>query len=385
MTTDPMDIEPTADQKATAGSKKEALTAASESATSKSSASSVKGKAGHATKSAPQAAAAAAAAAASINVLSSPITRVSKPAASTNVSSTQNAAPSSSGAYSVQSTKGGIHAAAGAGSTGITATNTINKDTNKGQSLSATSASSGLQSASSAAAVTTTPSTATTATRPVSLNWESYRQRLLGPDLAVGLEAAKELKQKNVEIIHTSEFPLYLSALLPAFASVLAHRTRPHDSINSIPHQFRNTVLTILHKFPCNEVLRPHAPYLVAVAMNILTRDYEENALLAGRILLDLYKIYRTLPPDNVQAYIDFVVTAYRTLPHAIRDACADTTSSSPSSSQAGSSSVSTVQVALLLLLVLLLLHHQLIQSVVQLLRAWLGHLLCLPATQILQ
>lgn len=151
-----------------------------------------------------------------------------------------------------------------------------------------------------------------------SMNWEPVRKRLLSSDLNDALKAARELRD-NIEIVHTTEFPLMLSALLPAFSSVLAHRTRPSPDTSSVEHKLRHLILDIISTMPSNEVLRPHAPHLVALAVDILNRDYEENALVASRIIFDLYKVYRTLPQDYVQPYLDFVTGAYRSLPTAIQ------------------------------------------------------------------
>ena len=151
-----------------------------------------------------------------------------------------------------------------------------------------------------------------------SMNWEPVRQRLLGTDMKDALLAATELRE-GIEIVHTTEFPLMLSALLPAFSSILAHRTNPSPDTSTIEHKLRNVVLEIISRLPSNEVLRPHAPHLVAVALDILNRDFEDNSLLASRIIFDLYKVYRSLPQDYVQPYLDFVQTAYRALPSAVQ------------------------------------------------------------------
>jgi transformation/transcription domain-associated protein len=152
-----------------------------------------------------------------------------------------------------------------------------------------------------------------------SMNWEPMRQRLVGSsDLQVSLEAAQELLAV-LETVPASEFPLMLSALLPSFSSVLASKTRPVADTASTEHQVRQAVLEWMSKLPGTEVLRPHAPHLVAVAMDVLTRDYEENAVTASRILFDLYKTYRTLPTDYVQPYLDFVTAHYRGLPVSVQ------------------------------------------------------------------
>lgn len=151
-----------------------------------------------------------------------------------------------------------------------------------------------------------------------SINWEPVRKRLLGPDLNDALSAATELRE-GIEIVHTFEFPLLLSALLPAFSTILAHRTSPSPDTSTVEHKLRNVVLEIISRMPTNEILRPHAPHLVAVALDILNRDYEENALLASRIIFDLYKVYRSLPQDHVQPYLDFVQKAYKSLPTSVQ------------------------------------------------------------------
>ena len=184
-----------------------------------------------------------------------------------------------------------------------------------------------------------------------SRNWEPVRSRLLGSDLDDALAAAKELRE-GIEVVHTVEFPLMLSALLPAFSTILAtaaaslsspatkhEQPKSNESLHSVGttspslqnielqhqqhqrhYQLRNTILEIISRMPSNEVLRPHAPHLVAVALDVLIhrRDYEENALLASRIIFDLYKAYRSLPQDYIQPALDFVVSAYKTLPGAV-------------------------------------------------------------------
>lgn len=150
-----------------------------------------------------------------------------------------------------------------------------------------------------------------------SMNWEPVRSRLMGSDLDDALAAATELRE-GMEIVHTTEFPLLLSALLPAFSTILTHRTSPTQDTTTTQHKLRNTILELLSRMPSNEVLRPHASHLVAVALDVLKRDYEENALLASKIIFDLYKIYRSLPQDYVQPFLDFVVSAFRNLPLAV-------------------------------------------------------------------
>ena len=152
---------------------------------------------------------------------------------------------------------------------------------------------------------------------PATVNWDPVRQKLLGDDLGEALQAVQELRQ-NIEITRSSEFHLMLSALLPAFSSILFDKTKSTPDVETVDHKLRNEILNLISEFPRNEVLRPHAPHLVALAMDILNKDYEENALVASKIILDCYKIYRPLPQDYVQPYLDFVLSSYRSLPATV-------------------------------------------------------------------
>jgi transformation/transcription domain-associated protein len=151
-----------------------------------------------------------------------------------------------------------------------------------------------------------------------SMDWDLMKQRLLDEDVNVNLEAAKGLRE-SIEIVHTAEFSRMLSAMLPVFTSILTHKVRPNADAASAEHKVRNNVLEVLSRLPNNEVLRPHAPQMLLIAMDVLTNDYEENALLASRITFDLHKNYRQMPQDQVQPYLDFVTLHYRSLPTSVQ------------------------------------------------------------------
>jgi transformation/transcription domain-associated protein len=151
-----------------------------------------------------------------------------------------------------------------------------------------------------------------------SMDWELMKQRLLDENVNVALEAAKELRER-IEIVHTAAFSKMLSTMVPVFASVLTHKVRPNADATSAEHKVRNNVLEVLSRLPNNEVLRPHAPQMLVIAMDVLTNDYEENALLASRITFDLHKNYRQMPQDQVQPYLEFVTLHYRSLPTSVQ------------------------------------------------------------------
>ena len=154
--------------------------------------------------------------------------------------------------------------------------------------------------------------------RPVGMDWEIIRKRLLGKDMKDALAAGTELKER-IEIVHTAEFPAMLSILLPAFSSVLGACTRPNPDTTSTEHNLRNVILEVISRMPKNDVLRPHSPTLLEVCMDVLSKDYEDNALLASKTIFDLHKNYRPMPQDQVQPYLDFVQQVYRSLPTSVQ------------------------------------------------------------------
>lgn len=171
---------------------------------------------------------------------------------------------------------------------------------------------------------TTTTTTASTTTIPTMsvMNWELIRQKLTGEDVTQSLEAAQELL-RTIDTVHVSEYPLLLSALLPACSSVLGtlHNTNNKNQDLEKDRLRRATLLEWMGKLSngSKEALRPHATHVVAVAHGVLIADSEENAVLASRLLFDLYKTYRNLPCDYVQPYLDFVIALYRNLPLAVQ------------------------------------------------------------------
>lgn len=143
------------------------------------------------------------------------------------------------------------------------------------------------------------------------LKYDAIKLSLLSPDPSVALAAAQSVRDR-IEIVHTAEFADLLRLLLPSFSSVLTAQTRPTPNTKSVEYRLRHTVLDILAKFPHDDILRPHAPSLLSLAMEILARDYEENSLLAGRMVFDLHKSYRPALGDGVQPFLDFVMGCYR-------------------------------------------------------------------------
>lgn len=171
------------------------------------------------------------------------------------------------------------------------------------------------------------------------VNWESIRSRLSSSNLPTVLAAITELKE-DFELLHSTEYPTTLATLLPAFGSVL--KTLPccppdnpytrgantsistddknieskaiTNTSNGDIYRIRNGIMEYCNNFPCNEILRPHASQLMSILIEVLRTDYEENALLATKLIVELHKNYRHLLIEYAEPYLDFVLMCYRSL-----------------------------------------------------------------------
>lgn len=206
------------------------------------------------------------------------------------------------------------------------------------------------------------------------INWEPLRLRLV---VVVGntshynwndaIDAVTELKNRINEIaLNKGDFALFLSAFIPIFSSILAlnnindnsaSHTAAYSSQSNVStpsgqrtivtieqqNELRYMILQVIRSMPMNDILRIHAPHLIAVAMDVLLSNTnlngtgipnlypvksssggnincEENAVQAAHIIFDLYKQYRTLPQDDIQTFLDFVVSCYKALPSAVQN-----------------------------------------------------------------
>lgn len=150
------------------------------------------------------------------------------------------------------------------------------------------------------------------------MDFPSLATRLSG-DPPTALKAASEIRER-IEIVHTTEFSNFLSHTFEPFRLILMETTRPSVDEGGVVGKLRRTVLEILNRLPNNEILRPHSIPLLHTAMHVLSTDYEECALITLRIIFDLHKNYRPGLEEEVQPFLNFVVTVYKNLGQSIKD-----------------------------------------------------------------
>jgi transformation/transcription domain-associated protein len=59
----------------------------------------------------------------------------------------------------------------------------------------------------------------------------------------------------------------------------------------------------------------------MALLMQILRTDNEENAVLSLKIMIDLHRNYKTVVAEQVQPFLDFVFEMYQNMPNIVKDA----------------------------------------------------------------
>lgn len=127
------------------------------------------------------------------------------------------------------------------------------------------------------------------------------------PEARKGLVSAV---RDSIELVHSQEYSSFLAHFLPTFKTVLTTLTKPQQ-IDNIIHQTRAIILEILNRLPHNEVLRGRFLEVFSLAMEILQKDNEENAVTAIHIIFDLHKNYRHNLGNQVQPFLDFVRRLY--------------------------------------------------------------------------
>ena len=75
--------------------------------------------------------------------------------------------------------------------------------------------------------------------------------------------------------------------------------------VDGVEQKTRNILLEILNRLPSqspnqNEALRPYALELMRVAMDLLEKDNEPNAVICLRIIFELHKNYRPTLQNEV-------------------------------------------------------------------------------------
>ncbi|CEG63044.1 Putative Transformation/transcription domain-associated protein [Rhizopus microsporus] len=148
-----------------------------------------------------------------------------------------------------------------------------------------------------------------------------YAHRLSDPDLAIGLKVtiANELRDQ-VEVFQTSEYPKFLSTLLPLFLDILQNE-QPVFISNAPEQKLRNIILEIIYRLPQTEALKEYVPELCRTLMKILRVENEDNAVVCVKIIIDLHRSFRQVLEDQVQPFLDIVQEIFQNMETTVKEA----------------------------------------------------------------
>lgn len=148
--------------------------------------------------------------------------------------------------------------------------------------------------------------------------FKSHCAKLTDPSIShdARRDLAAEVRD-SIELVHSQEYPNFLSNYLPAFETVLRSTTSPQQIDNAV-HRTRSIILEVISRLPINECLREHLHRVFALAIDILKHDNEENAVVAIHIILDYYKTFRADLATQVQPFLDFVRALYESFGNTI-------------------------------------------------------------------
>lgn len=134
--------------------------------------------------------------------------------------------------------------------------------------------------------------------------------------------------RENIGILtsNPSDYASMLSDIMGPLIKFLTVRNLPNSDIRSVEYNSRHVVLEILNRLAYNEVLRPYISRLLHISIEVLKNDYEENALLACKVILNSFKLcgvsgYQTRAQLQNQAKVvlDFVEQSYKNLRASIK------------------------------------------------------------------
>lgn len=99
-------------------------------------------------------------------------------------------------------------------------------------------------------------------------------------------------------------YPNFLDHSVPIFVKIL-QEGQPHFIAEYNIQQVRKLILEILHRFPTNNLLKPHYLLILSLMFDLLEVENEENVLVCLKIIIELHKQFRPQFSNQVY-YYDF-------------------------------------------------------------------------------
>lgn len=122
-----------------------------------------------------------------------------------------------------------------------------------------------------------------------------------------------------LEFMNTPDnYQSFLKAVVPVLVKQL-ETIPPSLNLASPEHKLRNSVLNILNRCPMNSTLEPYVESILAVLLDSLPRENEENGVLCMKALTSLFKSFKALLQNKVEQFIQIIIQIYKNTPESVR------------------------------------------------------------------
>ncbi|KAL3231163.1 Transcription-associated protein 1 [Nakaseomyces bracarensis] len=115
----------------------------------------------------------------------------------------------------------------------------------------------------------------------------------------------------------TEEFQLFLSSLVPMVLEQLGRVEVSFES-TSYEQKLRHSLLEILNKCIINQSFEPYALDVAGRLLEMLPRENEENGVIITKILTILFKSFKNILNDKVNAFIEIIIQFYKNTPELV-------------------------------------------------------------------
>ncbi|CCJ31022.1 unnamed protein product [Pneumocystis jirovecii] len=150
-------------------------------------------------------------------------------------------------------------------------------------------------------------------------------------DIKSKIDAATELLE-FLDAPQLDDYQGFLFKLIPAIIQVLDNEQQNFSNF-SLEQKLRGNVLNLLHRLPLNETFRPYAANIMQVLMKILHADYEDNAILCLKIIIDFHRNFKQNLEEYIQPFLDFVLEVFKNMPQVVKESFPPTGSPGSTSS----------------------------------------------------
>ncbi|KAL6949991.1 hypothetical protein ACO0QE_000660 [Hanseniaspora vineae] len=124
-----------------------------------------------------------------------------------------------------------------------------------------------------------------------------------------------------VEIFNSSQqdYPYYLKKTVPLYCKIISQFIPVSFQSNSLEHKLRNITIEILNRSILTENLEPYVVQILELFLNqVLSKDNEENAVIAIKYVTSLFKNYKALLINHVDQFIKIIMTVYNNAPELV-------------------------------------------------------------------